>query len=174
MRPQDIVILLKIIALGKKQWQAKDLASQLFISPSEVSESLNRSFQAGLLDYNKKKVNRQSLMEFLQYGFHYVFPQQPGTISNGISTAHSHPAMKKLFASDLTYVWPDIQGKIRGQSVEPLYPKQVNAVKLDEELYKLLALTDVIRVGRTREIKVAIEKLKNLILNEPSNKHPAN
>lgn len=29
MRPQDIVVLLKIIALGEKEWQYRDLASQL-------------------------------------------------------------------------------------------------------------------------------------------------
>lgn len=87
MRPQDIVILLKIIALGKQTWQLKDLARQLFISPSEVSESLNRSQLAGLIDYDKKKVSRQSLMEFLQYGLHYVFPQHPGAMVNSMPTA---------------------------------------------------------------------------------------
>jgi len=55
MRPQDIVILLKIIALGKGTWQLKDLARQLFISLSEVSESLNSSQLAGLIDYVRKK-----------------------------------------------------------------------------------------------------------------------
>ena len=67
MRPQDIVILLKIIAKGDNPWQNKDLAAELYISPSEISESLNRSAMAGLIDADqRKKVYRQSLMEFLE------------------------------------------------------------------------------------------------------------
>ena len=41
MRPQDIVVLLKIIILDKLEWRIIDLARQLYISQSEVSEALN-------------------------------------------------------------------------------------------------------------------------------------
>jgi len=109
MRPQDIPILLKIVSLGKTSWQAKDIAQTLFISSSEVSESLNRSYIAGLIDYNKKRANRQSLLEFLEHGIHYVFPQQPGSMTNGIPTAHSHPYLRQFFDSDVFYVWSDRQ-----------------------------------------------------------------
>jgi hypothetical protein len=174
MRPQDIVILLKIITLGNEHWQLKDLASQLYISPSEVSESLNRSQLAGLIDYNKKKVSRQSLMEFLQYGLHYVFPQHPGSMVNGIPTAHAHPSMNKQIISDQLYVWPDREGKSRGLAIEPFYPKQTMAVKQDKELYELLSLVDVLRVGRTREIKLAVDKLSKILYHEPSKKSNPN
>jgi hypothetical protein len=166
MRPQDIVVLLKIISLGSIDWQFKDLSKQLFLSTSEISESVNRSYIAGLLDHTKKKVRKQSLLEFLQYGLHYVFPQQQGTIVNGIPTAHAHPYMKQFFESELPYVWADIKGRERGLSVEPLYPKQVEAIKNDEILYKLLALVDVIRIGKSREIEIAIKELTIIILNE--------
>jgi len=172
MRPQDIVVLLKIVAFDQKNWQLKDLARELFISPSEVSESLNRSQQAGLIDYEKKRVNRQSLMEFLQYGLHYVFPQQPGSMVNGMPTAHTHPFMRQHFDSDLVYVWPDLHGKERGLAIQPLYSRQVEAAKKDEKLYKLLALIDVIRVGRVREINVAVGELSKMIIHEPQ-KQPA-
>ena len=167
MRPQDIVVLLKIIALGKKQWQSKDLAQSLYISGSEVSEALHRNEIAGLIDFNKKKVNRQGLFEFLEHGLHYVFPQAPGAMANGIPTAHGHPFMKEFFDSELVYVWPDFAGEVRGLSIEPLYPNQVKAVKEDARLYKLLALTDVIRVGKTRELKIATSELSKIILHEP-------
>jgi hypothetical protein len=62
MRPQDVAILLKICALGQQPWQMAGLASSLRISISEVSESLNRSQLAGLIDFTKKKVNRQNLL----------------------------------------------------------------------------------------------------------------
>jgi hypothetical protein len=164
MRPQDIVILLKIISLDNDQWQNKDLANTLYISASEVSEALNRNHQAGLIDFNKKRVNRQSLLEFLEYGMHYVFPQFPGAMVNGIPTAHGHPFMKEKFNADVVYVWPDYPGEVRGLTIEPLYPNQIKAVKEDAKLYKLLALVDVIRVGRAREYAIAVEELRKIIL----------
>jgi len=165
MRPQDIVILLKIIAKGQESWQNKDLAAELYISPSEISESLNRSAMAGLIDTDlRKKVFRQSLMEFLEHGLHYVFPAMPGTLVNGVYTAHSHPYMQLEFKSEsLHYVWPDTKGEVRGLSIQPFYKEQVKAVKQDEQLYLMLALIDVIRVGRVREMKYAIAKLKEMI-----------
>jgi hypothetical protein len=33
MRPHDIVVLLKIIALGELPWKNKDLAASLYIKP---------------------------------------------------------------------------------------------------------------------------------------------
>lgn len=53
MRPHDIVILLKIAAKGKQKWFMKDLAFELGISGSEISESINRSVYAGLIAGNK-------------------------------------------------------------------------------------------------------------------------
>ncbi len=166
MRPQDIVILLKIIGKGNQPWQNKDLAAELYISPSEISESLYRSSLGGLIDADhRKKVFRQSVMEFLEHGLHYVFPAAPGTMVNGIYTAHSHPFMQRHFnAENLHYVWPDARGNVRGLSIEPLYKQQVKASLQDEKLYLMLALLDVIRVGRVREFKVAIDELKKMIL----------
>jgi hypothetical protein len=171
MRPQDIVILLKMVSddlNGSQNTQLKDIAKALYISPSEVTESLNRSQLAGLVDFKKKRVNRLSLLEFLKHGFHYVFPAEPGGMVNGIPTAHSHPFLQQYFESEQAYVWPDIRGEKRGGSIEPLYSKQVLAVKEDEQLYKLLALIDVLRVGRRREINTAVSELSKMILHEPS------
>ena len=171
MRPQDVAILLKIIAQGKKQWQLSILSSSLFISLSEISESLNRSRIARLIDYNKKHVNRESFMEFLEHGVKYVFPQEPGAIVRGIPTAHAHPDMKKNFVSEMNYVWPDNKGDAMGAVIEPFYPRQAEAAKQDEDFYKLLALTDAIRVGKVREIKYAITEMKKMILHEPSHQY---
>ncbi|HXB45316.1 MAG TPA: hypothetical protein VNV85_14725 [Puia sp.] len=167
MRPQDIVVLLKIIALDNKPWQNKDLSWSLHISSSEISECLNRNYIAGLIESQKKKVSRQSLMEFLEHGLHYVFPVVPGPLTNGIPTAHSHPFMSEYFKSDEYYVWPDFEGRTRGSAIQPLYKELAKSVKNDDMLYKLLALIDVIRVGRARELKVAVSELKKIILHEP-------
>lgn len=164
MRPQDIVVLLKIVVTPKKDWQYRDLGSSLYLSVSEISESLHRSRIAGLIDDIKRNVHRQSLMEFIRYGLKYVFPQLPGTLVTGIRTAHSHPDFNKIFKGEINYVWPDLTGDTRGLAIQPLYNKVVNAALEDELLYKLLACIDVIRVGQTREIKMALDELQNVIL----------
>jgi predicted transcriptional regulator len=168
MRPQDVAILLKIVSMNNEHWQLAALAHSLRISISEISESLNRSRIAGLIDYKKKKISRQNLLEFLEHGVRYVFPQEPGSMVRGIPTAHSHSTMKKMFISEMDYVWPDNKGTTMGLMIEPFYPKQVEAVNEDELFYKLLSLVDVIRVGKVREIKYAINELRKNILHEPS------
>jgi hypothetical protein len=164
MRPQDIVILLKILTIPGSNWQYRDLSFSLYLSISEISESLQRSHIAGLIDESKRNVHRQSLMEFIRYGLHYVFPQSPGTMVTGIPTAHSYPFYSRLFKSEISYVWPDDDGNMRGLAIQPLYKSVVKAVKQDELLYKLLASIDVIRVGRTREFKAGLEELQKIIL----------
>ena len=164
MRPQDIVILLKILTTANLNWQYRDLSSSLLVSISEISESLNRSHLAGLIDESRKKVYRKSLMEFLEHGLRYVFPQQPGTMVTGVPTAHSHEFFSSKIIADLNYVWPDENGWARGLSIAPLFKTVPKAVRQDEELYLLLAAIDVIRVGRTRELKMALDQLKKRIL----------
>lgn len=61
MRPQDIVVMLKIIALGDSPWRIIDIATALAISQSEVSEALNRNMIAGLMDSSKRSVHKEAL-----------------------------------------------------------------------------------------------------------------
>jgi hypothetical protein len=163
MRPQDVAILLKIIIKGQRPWQYIDLAKELYLSPAEISLSLQRSVEAGLINSEKRKVHRQTLLEFIQYGLHVVFPATPGGIVNGLYTAHSHPFMKQFFASEDAYVWPDVKGKDRGQAILPLYKDVVNAANSDAALYKVLALLDIVRVGKVRELNVAMAELHKLL-----------
>ena len=58
MRPHDIAILLKIASKGKEPWYMKDLAYELSISASEISESINRSIIAGLISSDKKTLKK--------------------------------------------------------------------------------------------------------------------
>ncbi len=122
MRPQDIVVLLKIIALNNNQWRNLDIAYSLKISPSEVSEVLNRCKIAKLINKEKREVHLNALTEFLIFGLKYVFPAEPGAIAKGIPTAHSAtPIKEKIISSTESYVWPNSNGNSRGQSIDPLY-----------------------------------------------------
>lgn len=164
MRPQDIVILLKILTIGNDEWRNTDLAYSLNISASEISEALNRCKIARLIDSKKRKVHKKSFLEFLMYGLKYVFPTEPGAIVRGIPTGHSaSPIKEHVNAGSDVYVWPYSDGKVRGQEIEPLYKTLPEAVKSDQQLYELLVIIDTIRVGRAREINFAIDELKKRI-----------
>ncbi len=163
MRPQHVVILLKILLSSENDWQYRDIAGDLNLSVSEVSESLHRSSLAGLTDKSKRKIFRLSLMEFIEHGLKYVFPQQPGSYVTGLPTAHSQAFFREHIVSELAYVWPDEHGNEKGLAIAPLYKGASAAAKKDEKLHKLLAAIDILRVGKRREVKLALEELRNAI-----------
>ena len=165
MRPQDVVVLLKI-AIAPYNWMGKDLATDLFLSPAEISYSLQRSAQTHLLDPSRKLVMRNTLLEFIQYGLPHAFPAVRGPLAVGIPTAYSSPAIaSRLMMNDRTekIVWAYPAGDARGEAISPLYPNAVKAALKDSELYELLALVDVMRIGRVREKEMAMILLKNKI-----------
>ena len=160
MRPQDVVVLLKIASKKNLPWQMKDLAIELLISSSEISESINRSVQAGLISADKKTLMKGAILEFLKHGLKYVYPQHPGAIVRGIATAHSAQPLKKLIQSNENYVWSWPEGNVRGQSVHPLHPSVPAVCIKDKELYELLSLTDALRIGKKREQEIAFKELE--------------
>jgi hypothetical protein len=83
-------------------------------------------------------------------------------VSSGCVTAHSHPFYAARFSSSEPYVWPSHEGNLRGSAIEPLHKGVVKAALEDELLYKLLASVDFVRVGRVREIAVAVSVLKEI------------
>ncbi|MGI8892100.1 MAG: hypothetical protein ACR2GN_01435 [Bacteroidia bacterium] len=163
MRPHDIAILLKIASKRQRQWYMKDLASELGISASEISESINRSVIAGLISSDKKTLRKLSLLDFLKSGLRYIYPQQPGALVRGIGTAHSAAPLNSEIVSEEQYVWPFGKGNIRGQFIEPLHPNTPEACLRDKKYYELMALTDAIRIGKVREQNIAFDMIKERI-----------
>lgn len=160
IRPQDVVIILKKMTSSGRTMLNKDIASSLGISPAEISYAMERCRVAQLVDATKSQINTLALKEFLVHGLKYVFPAEPGRMMRGVPTAVSASPIKEHIAqgNDI-YVWPYKKGTMRGQSVNPLYPTVPEAVTNDEELYRLLAIVDTLRMGRTREREIAIVEL---------------
>lgn len=165
MRPHDIAILLKIASKGSTHWYMKDLAQDLGISASEISESINRSLIAGLIGTDKKTLKKLALLDFLKHGLKYVFPQRPGAMARGIGTALSAPPLNQEFLNEEQFVWPYGKGNLRGQAIEPLHPKIPEACLKDPQFYELMALVDALRTGKAREQNRAFEMLKLKIAN---------
>jgi hypothetical protein len=148
------------------RYTLRALSASLGISKSEISNSMVRCRESGLLtnDYETAlpKVNRLALLKITEHALKYFFPVKPGALVRGIPTGFASPVLSQHLKSGCStiHVWPDPQGSERGQSVEPLYKTVAEAVKLDRTLYHFLALADSIRLGGPRETSVAIKLLK--------------
>lgn len=181
LKPQDIVILLKIISGAieendpHKSTPQSQLAVELCISASEVHEGVKRLVLSGLLApyFGKDPLSqkrpvllpiKKACEECLIYGVKYFFPVELGSYTRGIATSYSAPVFKKLISvgRDPVPVWPHAEGKQQGLALEPLYRSVPSSVIKypDPIFYELLTLVDAIRSGRARERKIAAELLK--------------
>jgi hypothetical protein len=179
LKSQDIVILLKLALLHKRGdsavppgkgraelFSARGLESVLGISKSEINASINRSADAGLIVKDRKsgvpKANVGALVEFIVHGLKYVFPAKPGPLVRGMPTATAAPVLQGELVSmdEHIFVWPDPLGDKRGQELKPLFRSVPDAARHDPDLYDLLALVDAIRLGKSRESRVAQQLLK--------------
>jgi len=160
MRPQDVVILLKMLICEDCPRTFGDLALELQISAAEVSCAMERNRLAGLVNPAKNQVNKLALREFLIYGLKYVFPPQLGHSTRGIATAHSAPPVSHHITEGReNYVWEYYKGTRTGNSIVPLYAKIPKFIEHDKELYEYLAIVDTFRVGKNREVDIAINEL---------------
>jgi len=167
MKPQDILIALKIVDYSNQEWTQIQLSEALQISAGEVSNALERLVSAGLLSDDKKQINKLALKEFLVHGLKYVFPVKPGAKMRGLATAHSaSPIKEHIVQNDEIFVWSYSYGTKRGYAIEPLYKTVPKIVATEPELYKLLAIVDTLRIGRAREVEIAISELDKFLAND--------
>ncbi len=157
MKPQDILVLLKLLITRGRNVPYSKFAKDIFISTSELHASIKRLVKSGLLSPDSHEVIVFAMKEFLFHGIKYVFPADIGAITRGVPTSVGVPPLKdELISIDSEIpVWPDSNGTHRGVSFEPLYKSVPAAAKNDENLYRLLALVDSLRSGRARERKLA-------------------
>ena len=158
------------IAVNAESYSVRALSAALGLSKSEISNSLNRCKDIGLVHTDRQNglptVRSEALLDLVKYAIRYIFPAKLGPIVRGIPTAFAAPIMegKVMSAGDLIPVWPDAHGKKKGQEVVPLFKTVPGAVKKDELLYHFLALVDAIRIGNPHEAKVADSMLREWIL----------
>lgn len=156
----------KTVAEWDDRYTLRALAESLGLSKSEISNSFVRCREAGLVindfETSLPKVNRPALLKITEHALKYFFPVKPGALVRGIPTGFASPVLNKHLksAGEIIHVWPDPQGKERGQAIEPIYKSVPEAVKNDRTLYHYLALVDSIRLGGPRETGVAIQLLK--------------
>jgi len=164
LKPQDILVLLKLVAQGNQPWSYNGLAVELGMSPSEVHGAIKRAIAANLaVEFDRLiQPNFRNLEEFLIHGLRYVFVPDRGQMTRGMPTAHAALPLSRNMVQDQEPppVWPDSEGDIRGMLFSPLYRSVPQAAKRDPVLYELLALVDGLRGGRAREREIAAKELR--------------
>lgn len=168
LKPQDVVLLAKLLTADNPHSKILDLASELGISASEISNGLRRLLFAKLIESDLRRPLRSNALEFFVHGLKYVFPARLEALQRGVPTAHSASPLKEKIRSDQMdqYVWPDEHGTVRGQSIVPLYPNVPAAARKDASLHQILALLDSLRLGRAREQKLAAKELEALVFSD--------
>jgi hypothetical protein len=161
LKPQDIVILLKLVIIGNRSWSYSSLANDLAMSPSEVHSGIGRVREARLFDPHRKAPIIKALLEFLVHGVKYAFPPDRGPLTRGMPTSYSSPPLNSQMvrSDEPPPVWPAPEGNVRGYEFSPLYRSVPKAAAQDNELYELLALVDAIRDGRARERELAVKEI---------------
>src|SRR3984893_9837984 len=164
LKPQDVVVLIKLLEYGAKRPPYAQIAKDLFLSASEVHAAVQRAKSARLLNTGDlgDAPNKTALEEFLIHGLKYAFPPERGELTRGVPTGYAAEPLKSRISAgnDPPPVWPSPQGKTRGYSFAPLYKTVPQAALRDPYLYEVLALVDAIRDGRSRERQIAEEELK--------------
>jgi hypothetical protein len=168
LKPQDLVVALKLVVLGPDKLSYVALGQALHLSQFEAHAAVQRLIAARLAISVDGRVRPiiPALRSFVVRGAPYVYPAVRGELTIGVPTAHAAAPLEGFVvdANELPAVWPDPEGTVRGQSVLPLYPKAPRAALADPRLYELLALFDVLRIGQAREraraVRLVEERLK--------------
>jgi hypothetical protein len=153
LKPGDLVVALKLVLCPGDRYES--LAEALGMSLSVTHRAVRRLEQARLLILGKRNANRPGLLEFLVYGSPYAFPAHLGPQVRGVPTAGALADFQSELPGESSAVWPHIKGELRGPSLRPLHAGVPEAALRDHRLHRMLALTDLLRIGQARERQIA-------------------
>ena len=93
LKPQDLLVTLKLLALGDQPWRYAMLSEHLHMGQGEVHAAVKRGLRAGLLITGQTQVvpMRRNILEFVGHGVRYAFVPDRGPIVRGIPTAWAAP-----------------------------------------------------------------------------------
>jgi len=169
LKPQDLLVALKLVARKGRKYSYAELSDELGLSASEVHACVKRAEVARLISATRGEEtipNSAALQEFLLHGAKYAFPATFGPVTRGIVTGYAAPPLSNHIAqsNELPPVWPDSEGPNRGVALNPLYPTVAFAVRKDPVLYELMALFDALRAGAVRERELAATLLRERLV----------
>lgn len=164
LKPQDLLLLLKVVAHPPQHWTYAALGQALSLSASEAHASVKRSVACGLAVSAGRSgwaPIRPGLLDFMLHGARYVWPAVPGPVKRGVPTSIGAAPLAGLVKATAgeAPVWAHPAGTAKGPTLSPLYRTAPQAALSDPALHRLLSLLDAVRAGRARERRIAAELL---------------
>jgi len=169
LKPQDLLVLLKVAAHPPQRWTYAGLGEALSISASEAHASVKRAVASGLAvspTRGEWSPVFPCLLEFVLHGVRYVWPAVPGPVKRGVPTAFGAEPLSGLLAAAAgeAPVWAHPAGSAKGPTLSPLYRTAPQAALADPALHRLLALLDALRAGRARERTLAARLMEEALM----------
>lgn len=173
LKPQDVLVVLKLVASGGLNFTFAQLGQQIGMSASESHQAFHRARRAGLVQPVFNQPVNGAVAELLIHGLKYVFPVHPGGRTRGMLTGVAAPPLSASFnvgtADRDVFVWPDPEGSHAGLEIRPLCRSVPVAARQDARLYEWLVVADVLRgAGRARERELAEEWVRGRLQNNAS------
>lgn len=124
LKPQDLLVLLKVVAHPPQRWTYAALGAALGMSASETHACVKRALAAGLAVSQGRdgwQPVRPALLEFMLHGARYVWPAISGPVKRGVPTAFgAQPLASALNAAPgEAPVWAHAGGSAKGPTLSP-------------------------------------------------------
>jgi hypothetical protein len=168
LKAQDTLLVLKYWALKRDNQESsvRGIAEAIAVSAGEVSKGTKRLIASHLAVARDGQVFAESgaLLEWLSYGVRYGYPQESVGYGRGMATSWNCPLLEsEISPPSPPLVWPVAGGDVDGAQIRPIHGSVPYAASRDPWLYQAMALVEVIRGGRPRELAIARDALAKLI-----------
>lgn len=159
--PGDLPVALQLGLMPAPSYEA--LSAAVGISTSMAHRAVQRLERASLVITPHRRLAVQPFMDLVRHGLRHVYYAEVGPEALGVPTAHAVGRLADAIVSDRPYVWPSVRGRVRGDSITPLFSGAPELPDTNPTLYEALALIDAVRVGRVRERRLATEFLEGML-----------
>ncbi len=163
LKPQDIMLLLKLAVHPNSEWTYPSLAHDLAMSVSEVHTGLKRAERSGLFSRELRRPLGGNWRSLFCTGC-----ATPSLPRSGASPGDAHRRQPPVFLEEFpfspeeNYVWPHPDGQQRGMSLSPLSNRSPGGHQRPAALHRP-GPGGCPAPGRKREMDFARRELKKLL-----------
>ena len=131
------------------------------MSQPSIHRSLRQLQHSGL--WRGRQPQRVAFFKLLVHAIANVYPAVLGPPTRGVPTAHAGAGFAARLSAVELYVWPSEEANAYGPALLPLHPSVPKVALEAPAFHELMALIDVIRVGRARERRLAEQRLAEIL-----------
>ncbi len=168
LKPQDTLLVLKYWSLNQSEMgsSVRSISEAIGISASEVSKGSKRLISSHLVVERSGRMfaEKGALVEWLNYGVRYAYPQENTGYGRGMATSWNCPVLVSEVSAPIPpLVWAVPAGEVEGAIIKPIHNSVPLAASRDEGLYRIMSIVEAIRGGKPRELAIARDLLASVV-----------